>query len=378
MRALRVKLILAVTLLAFPWATRCGAQTILAWNPSPDPTVTGYYLVWGLSSGDYTSTNSYPANQTSAEVDGLTTNQVYYFNIAAVSSSDLVSPYGIEVVYTNSAPPTNTQTTSSGPPSPGGPGAPGAPGTNTPPIVGSGTNGGSGGGTSPGPTTNLTQSLFWGVPPILTFVMSNGQPNLNIGGTVGATVRVESTTNFSSMDQWSEMTNVSVTIIAPVALNNQQTQPPDALDLAFVPGLQTMPVDATNFAGPQFFRVVMPYDYVILASMVLPAKGYTPRLIVVSMPGIVCDDACYVNESSSFIHFDRSTYAVQMEGSGSTIRQIATQLSSSLNLDWTSASEFTYSNGLGRVLATVVETEPPSSDPVAGQAPPSPPAVIDF
>jgi hypothetical protein len=207
--------------------------------------------------------------------------------------------------------------------------------------------------------------------------MSNGQPNLNLGGTVGATITIQSGSDLTSFSGWSDVTNLSISNTAPVALTNPPSQTPDALDLAFVPGLETVPVAATN-SGLQFFRVVMPYDYVILASMVLPQKNYTPRLIVVNMPGVVCDDACYVNESSSFIHFDRSTYALQLQGSGSTIRQIASQLASSLNLDWTSASEFTYSNGLGQILATVVETEPPSSDPVAGQAPPSSPIVINF
>jgi hypothetical protein len=385
MRALSAKLILAAALVAFPGVMRCGAQLVLGWNLSPDPTVTGYYLVWGLSSGDYTSTNSCSADQTTAEVDGLTTNQVYYFNIAAFNSSGMVSPYAGEVMCTNSsdtnalassgtgATNSGTGTTNAGPPSPGGPGVPG---TNTPPIVSSpptSTN-----STPPAANTNLTQSLFWGVPPFLTLAMSNGQPNLNIGGTVGATLMVESTTNLFSLDRWSEVTNVSVTNIAPVAQNNPETQPQDALDMAYVPGLQTLPMAPANLAGSQFFRVVMPYDYVILASIVLPSKGYTPRLIVVNMPGIVSDDACYVNESSSFIHFDRSTYAVQLQGCGSTIRQIAARLSSSLNLNWTSASEFTYSNGLGQILATVVETEPPSTDPIAGKAPASPHNAIDF
>ena len=380
MRALTVKLFLAVTLLAFPWTMRCGAQAVLGWNPAPDPTVTGYYLVWGLSSGDYTSTNSYPASQTSAEIDGLITNQVYYFNIAAFNSSGAVSPYAGEVVFSNSSSDTNglttgsgTETTNSGPPSPGGSGAPG---TNNLPTAG--TTPVSTNVTSQTPNTNVTQSLFWGVPPFLALAVNNGQPNLNIGGTVGATLRVESTTNLLTMDRWSEVTNVSVTNIAPVALSNQDTQPLDALDLAFVPGLESIAVAPADLASPQYFRVVMPYDYVILASMVLPTKGYTPRLVVVNMPGIVCDDACYVNESSSFIHFDRSTYAVQLEGCGSTVRQIATRLANSLNLNWTSASEFTYSNGLSQILATVVETEPPSTDPIAGKAPPGPRNAIDF
>jgi hypothetical protein len=85
-----------------------------------------------------------------------------------------------------------------------------------------------------------------------------------------------------------------------------------------------------------------------------------------------------VNQFSSFIHYTRTNSALQLVSSGTTIRQIADALATSLNLDWTSASEFTYSNGMGQVLATVIETEPPSSDPVAGQNPPSAPIVINF
>src|SRR5208283_2841637 len=114
----------------------------------------------------------------------------------------------------------------------------------------------------------------------------------------------------------------------------------------------------------------MPYDYVILASIVLKGQGYAPRLILVNMPGIVHDDACYVNEASSFIHYDWSNSTLQLESSGASIRHIANTLASSLNLNWTSASEFTYSNGMGQLLATVVETDPPSSDPIPGQNPP--------
>src|SRR5208282_2839448 len=103
-----------------------------------------------------------------------------------------------------------------------------------------------------------------------------------------------------------------------------------------------------------------------------------PRLVVVNMPGIVCDDGCYVSEATSFIHYNWTNSTPQLVSSRPSIRQIANTLANSLNLDWTSASEFTYSNGLGQILATVVQTEPPSSDPVAGQNPPSPPMVIDF
>jgi hypothetical protein len=380
---------LAAVLLTF--VARCGAQpaqVTLAWNGDTSSAITGFYLVWGLSSGNYTvGTNMVPVNSiglydSTVTLTNANPGDVYYFNVQSYNGS-AVSAYVNEVVYTNIETAINSTpgltnlavttnsvagaTNSSGPPTPTGN------------LV---TNSGNSSSTNlTGATqtsnTNLSQSLFWGVPPFVTMAMGGGQANLSIGGTVGATLMLESTTNIFSMDEWTEVTNINITNIAPVALTNPAVQNPDALDLAFVPGLQTLAVPLTNSA-PQYFRVVMQYDYVILASMVLPSKNCTPRLILVNMPGVVCDDVCYVNESSSFIHIDRSAYALQLQGSGSTIRNIATQLAGSLNLDWTSASEFSYSNGLCQILATVVETEPASSDPVAGQTVPGAPIVINF
>jgi hypothetical protein len=138
------------------------------------------------------------------------------------------------------------------------------------------------------------------------------------------------------------------------------------------------PVTASNIGICQILRVVMPYDYVILGSIVLGGQGYTPRLILVNMPGIVSDDACYINQGASFIHFDAANASLQLEGAGPSIRQIATTLANSLAMNWTSASEFTYSNGVSQILATVVQTEPASSDPVAGKVPPRTTPSIDF
>jgi hypothetical protein len=327
--------------------------------------VVGYYLVWGLNSGNYTSTNSYPASQSSAEVDGLITNQVYYINIASYNGSGMVGPFAGEIVFTNGSSVTNPPT----PPSLA--------------VFGASTNGtvsGNGGGiVSPGASTaGNTEANFWGVPPHLSLVLSNGRPDMNIGGTVGATLMIQGTTNPFSQDSWETTTTIALTNIAQVALTNQASQSQDALDLAFVPAAQTCPLAVSNSNRFQFFRAVMPYDYVILANIVLTGQGYTPRLIVVNMPGIVCDDACYVTEGSSFIHYDRGNFALQLEGSGPTIRQIATTLANSLSLSWTSASEFTYSNGLAQIVSTVVETEPPSSDRASGEAPPVKPIAIDF
>jgi len=360
-----------------------GAQVMLTWNPDTDPAATGYYLVWGLSSGVYTATNAYSAGLVSTTINGLATNHVYYFNIAAFNSSDIEGPYAGEVVFTNVYLQTNLPTSGGGstnsepseppelplPPEPPRSLLAHKPITGYNPAIAV---------DAQAPSTNVIQSLFWGVPPVLTMSTSNGQPNLTIAATVGATLEVESTPDMRSLSRWSEVTNVSITNIAPAAENIPLGQPQDALDLAFVPALQTVPLAPSNSAAQVFYRVVMPYDYIILASQVLPGKGCTPRLILVNMPGIVSDDVCYVNQASSFIHFDRNTYALQLDGSGSTIRQIATSLADYLHLSWTSASEFTYSNGISQILATVVETEPPSSDPIAGKPTATPANTIDF
>lgn len=387
MRGLVNKLALAV-LLIVAGAAACQGQITVSWTPSGNPACAGYNVCWGTSSSNYTVTNVVvPGTNASLTISNLATNQLYYFVVQAFSASGDFSPFSSEMVFTNGAV-TNGAVTNglplNTPPLPGGTqGTTNSGGTSNGQSSGgtSGSGTSSNGGTDTGANggaNNVAQALFWGVPPVLTMVVTNGQPLLNLGATVGATLSIQTATDVFSPDSWATVTNIAVTDIAAVAATNNPGQPQDALDVAFVPGSENITAPVNNRAPVQYYRAYMPYDYVILADMVLPAKGYTPRLIVVNMPGIICDDVCYVNESSSFIHFNRTNDALQLEASGSTIRQIAGSLAGSMNLDWTSASEFTYSNGLGQILATVIETDPPSSDPVAGQNPPSPPIVINF
>lgn len=371
MRKLFLILIFLGSLAASPFTSDCEAQATLAWNPSTATQLAGYDLCWGTNSGSYFATNFYPNNQFSATVSNLPFSPVYYFAVAAVSSNGQVSPFSNEAIYTNAL--SNTSTTNGSSNTNSLTGGPPIPGTSnnlpiTVPQVPGPTN-------NP-PPTNFAQAQILGVPPTVTLSFANGQLSLNISGTVGANVLIQGTADPSAFYSWTTITNVMITNLAVVNTNGQSGQAPDALDLAFVPAAQTFVLPQTN-AAVQYYRVVMPYDYPILASTVLPPKGYTPRLILVNMPGTV-DDVCYVNEATSFIHYSPTNYALQLVGSSSTIRQIATTLANSLSLDWTTASEFTYSNGMGQILATVVETEPASSDPVAGQNPPSAPIVINF
>jgi hypothetical protein len=344
--------------LAILTAMHAKATLQLSWSPSPSSSVAGYYLCWGLSSGVYTGTNSYANTTTNATLTFDDTN-VYYIAVAAFDSNNVVSQFSNEIMCTNAAAietngppivwppsptngPTNIVVVSNPPPPP-------PPPPNNPNPV---TN-------SSGPPVN---AMMWGVPPSLGLAVSNALPMLSVAGTVGQMLEIECTTNPASLYSWTVVTNVTVTNIADIAATNPPANP-DALDLAFVPGAQqfSLPSSGSNML---FFRAIMPYDYVVLAGQVLPQKGYPARLILVTMPGY-SDDACYVTAQSSFIHFSSSSNTFELQSAGSTIRQIATQLSSTLGQNWTTASEFVYTNGMGMIEATVVETEDPSTDPVA-------------
>jgi hypothetical protein len=353
-----IKLAILSTFVAGPLLALCSGQVTLTWNPSPSSGVAGYNLCWGTNSGVYISTNTYTSAQTNGTITNLLVNGVYYFAAQSFWSNGTPGPFSDEACITNLSPPlepvfvasTNgtSQTTTLG----GGDGS----------IV-SGNGGGIVSINSPLPNSAAN---FWGVPPFLTMTMSNGEPNINIGGTVGATYMVQTTTNPSLPESWVTISNVTITNLAPVAQGTPTSKAQNLLDRAFVPAAQAVPISSTRPTAFQVFRAVMPYDYVTLASIVLKGQGYKPRLILVNMRGGVHDDVCYVNETSSFIHYDWSHSTLQLEASGPSIRQIADTLAHSLGLNWTSASEFTYSNGMSQLLATVVETEPPSSDPIPG------------
>ena len=81
-------------------ATSCLAfsSVTLAWDRSPDPTVTGYYLYYGGRSGTYT--NRLSAGSTSNTVPNLTSGVTYYFVVTAYTAAGLESDPSNEVGYT--------------------------------------------------------------------------------------------------------------------------------------------------------------------------------------------------------------------------------------------------------------------------------------
>ncbi len=345
------------------------SDVTLAWNPASGANITNYTLSWGTSSGVYTL-EAYAGTQTTLTVTGLAPNTVYYFTVAATAQDGTQSANSSEVVYTNQSSAGGQPASPPSPPPPPGGSAGG--GTASTPNVNGGGSGGSGGSSSGGGSTS--EVSVPGVPPVLSLRITNNHPLLAISGTVGSTLLIQSSTNAANQNTWTTITNLPITNPAAGAQTNPGA--PSTINLAFVPAAQNYEVVDTTPPQCEFYQVVMPYDYMVLADSVLSGQGYTNRLVLVRMPGISSDDVCYVAAQNSYLFYDTTNRAFALLPSGSTIRQIAVNLSTALGQNWTSASEFGYSNGVSTILATVVETEPPSADPVAGASTPS--LQIDF
>jgi hypothetical protein len=111
-------------------------------------------------------------------------------------------------------------------------------------------------------------------------------------------------------------------------------------------------------------------DYAVLANYVLSRNGYGTRLIRVEMVGKNIGHAvCYVTQDRVYMDYNNRRFFFALVRSGPTIREIATKVAASFQAHWTFASEFAYdyNSNIKRVLLTVVETDPSSSDPDAGK-----------
>jgi hypothetical protein len=80
--------------------TQTGATVHLAWDHSPDPNVTGYYIHYGKQPSEQLGLCSYEQSQAieapPATITGLDPNTPYFFAISAFSESE--SPCSIEVM----------------------------------------------------------------------------------------------------------------------------------------------------------------------------------------------------------------------------------------------------------------------------------------
>lgn len=92
-------LALAAVVLGGAVSTELDAASVrFAWDASPDASVTGYRLYWGIGSGSYTNSVS-AGNNLSGTITGLTANVTYYFAATAYDANGIESPFSNEVRF---------------------------------------------------------------------------------------------------------------------------------------------------------------------------------------------------------------------------------------------------------------------------------------
>ena len=99
-------------------------------------------------------------------------------------------------------------------------------------------------------------------------------------------------------------------------------------------------------------------DYAVLADFVLKKHGLGTRLIHIRLAGRVAHAVCYVTESNAYLDYNNRAYFFTLARSGPDIRDIATKVAASLQVNWTTASEFIYSYDTRRktMISTVSKT----------------------
>jgi hypothetical protein len=200
---------------------------------------------------------------------------------------------------------------------------------------------------------------------------------MGIWGTVGADVLVQTTTNLSNSLAWELLENMTLTNVVPSIDGTLPAVPQNALEAAFIPAIEWFALSVATSYPSQFFRVVMPYNYAVLADKVLRSKGYQTRLIVMRLPGETLHDVCYATEDKAYIDCSDDRYILALNYSGETIREIADNYSGYVSMNWTSASEFVLNNGVRQLGSTVVKTDSPILDPPLASTPTSS-IVVNF
>ena len=113
-------------------------------------------------------------------------------------------------------------------------------------------------------------------------------------------------------------------------------------------------------------------DFATLAADVLRARGYTPHLVEVRMPGYL-HAVCYVAETRSYLDYNRRGSFRRAVPCNGSLTDIAARVARSFHTEWTAVAEFSWERGSERTLQTVVR-EPgrgllvrPGAAPVAIQ-----------
>jgi hypothetical protein len=94
-------------------------------------------------------------------------------------------------------------------------------------------------------------------------------------------------------------------------------------------------------------------DYSTLADSEFTARGYRTRLISVRLKNVV-HVVCYVAEANGYLDYNLRSKGTGLVACGPALSAIADSVAKSMNSSWHSVSEFTYSNGVKRLVSTTV------------------------
>lgn len=112
-------------------------------------------------------------------------------------------------------------------------------------------------------------------------------------------------------------------------------------------------------------------DYSVLADHVLGQHGLETRLIHIRLAGRIAHAVCYVVKNRAYLDYNNRNVFFTLTRSGPDIRDIAAKVAASLEANWTTASEFTYSYATRRktMIATISQTGGDAASPTPGSSP---------
>jgi hypothetical protein len=104
--------VVLLVILCLKSASALAANVTLAWDASPDPTVTGYRVFYGGASGSYTNSIQV-GNVTTATISNLVLGATYYFAATARDAANIESDFSNETSHTPVPPPNQPPTLNS-------------------------------------------------------------------------------------------------------------------------------------------------------------------------------------------------------------------------------------------------------------------------
>ena len=99
-------------------------------------------------------------------------------------------------------------------------------------------------------------------------------------------------------------------------------------------------------------------DYATFAASELNARGFHARLVSIRMKSIV-HVICYVEEAKGYLDYNYRARGTGIVPCGPGLTEIGDTVAKSFKAKWTSASEFTYGDGVKRLVATSLATNHP-------------------